>query len=160
MVLIVLTAIMLSSCAQGNVISKNDFSDPVYSSFSLSVYHKGDQYYVCNGFGESFDEYLIFSQDRTLLNQVNIVLSPIHPSKVDSSDILKSFLGKNMDDIEDAFGPYHFNLGSGISKPSYITSDGYLITFVLFTDNVATVAKIDLLTGQAEEYSIRETLLH
>ena len=157
---IIIMMMTLSSCTQNDGISKNDFSKPVYSFFSLSTYYKDGQYYVCNGFEDVIEEYLIFSKNRTLLRKVNFEYEPLNPNIVDSPDTLRSFLGKNMDDIEDILGTYHFDLASGISKPSYITSDAYLITFVLFNEEISVAAKTDLLTGCTQEYSVRDTSLH
>lgn len=153
----IIAIILLSACTQKQVLHRKDFSEPVFELFSLSSYYKDGYYYICNGFGENASEYLIFSKERELIKKVNLDFELLAPSKVATADALRPFLGRNTDELEKVFGDCHFDLASGLYKPSYITSDAHLIVFVTFSGEISDVAKIDLLTGHWEEYSLYKT---
>ena len=151
-VVFLVIVLVLSACDQRNTLQKNELSEPLYEFFSLSVHFKDGNYYICDGFGEIAEEYLVFSKERKIIKKVNLDIKLLNPNKVATPDSLCSFLGMNTVELEKALGSYHFDLGSGLHKPSYITSDAHLITFVVFSDEVAIVSKTDLLTGYEEEY--------
>lgn len=155
-IVFVIIVLVLFGCNQRNVVNRNEFSKPLYENYPLSVYCKDSKYFVCNGhsYEEVVEKYLIFSEKRTLIEKVNLNFRLLNASKVATADALIAFLGMNSSELEKTLGRYHFDLGSGLFKPSYITSDAYLITFVFFSDEVAVVAKTDLLTGYSEEYPV------
>lgn len=153
LVSLIIISLTLSACTPTVTLHKADFAGPIFEFFSLSSYYKDGQYYVCDGFGETVSEYLIFSEDRELIKKVNLDFDLLDPSKVATTDALRSFLGQNTDEVEKVLGDNHFDLASGLYKPSYITSDAYLVIFGVFSSEIAFVTKIDLLTGHREEYS-------
>ena len=72
----------------------------------------------------------------------------------------KNAIGNALNDVENAFGEYHVDIGSGGFMPSYVTDDGYLITFSVDRDTnvVEHVGKTDLFSGESVEwYFLHET---
>ena len=140
-------AVILLSCLLifGNEpIGRYDNHRLVYSHhLGLSVYEKNSRFTAVLSSGEHITKKAVFSADGALLRAKGL-------DPVDISDPAV-LIGQTLEGIEDEYGAYHYDCGSGMFYPSYITKSGYLI--VLYLPDEATVASItyiDLRTGQEQ----------
>lgn len=116
---------------------------PILSLSTLSVFQTDDLYTVVIEKNEADKIVVEFTADREC-------------HSVQSLDLVKygelnQYLGKNLNELEAQFGKVHTDVGSGFYIPSYITEDGYLLSFVVEDDIAAAVLRRDLLTGEITE---------
>lgn len=148
--LILTILFLLCSCSPIYILQRSELPEPHFEQFLLSVHHKKDLYYVCYSYDEQIEQYFVFSEKRECLRNVGFDFEPI---ELNTNIDLQSFLGKPDEELERVLGKYQLNLASGVHRPSYITSDAYLIAFTVFGGIISDVAKTDLLTGETvEEY--------
>ena len=83
-------------------------------------------------FGRTVDAFVLFSNEMELMKADGI--EPIH--EIDR----KSWTGKTFADFVEQYGQYHFDFGSGLFIPSYVTETGLI--YHLYVDN----GQIDLIT--------------
>ena len=71
---------------------------------------------------------------------------------------LQYFCGMRLSQIENELGPYHMDIGSGYFMPSYITCDGYLVSFTFMAgeERVTHIGKTDLFTGESIEWILTD----
>lgn len=121
----------------------NDPQAPILSLSTLSVFQTDDLYTVIIEKNEADKIVVEFTADREChsVQSLNLV----------KYGELNQYLGKNLNELEAQFGKVHTDVGSGFYIPSYITEDGYLLSFVVEDDIAAAVLKRDLLTGEITE---------
>lgn len=116
----------------------------VYSHhLGLSVFEKGGRYTLVVSSGEQVVKKAVFSTDGKLLYAKG--LDPVEIS--DPADLI----GQSLARINGDYGAYHYDCGSGMFYPSYITKSGQMI--VLYLPDEATVdgvISIDLRTGKEQ----------
>lgn len=110
---------------------------------TLSVFQTSNMYTVVIGGNEKDKKIVEFSSDRECLSVQGLVLV--------KHGELNQYLGKTLIELESQYGKVHADVGSGFYIPSYITEDGYLLSFVVEDDIAVAVLKRDLLTGVITE---------
>lgn len=125
-------------------VSQN--GQPLYNLYPIKTYLDNDNYSVVIFEDAKIVKGVEFSADRQAVDAIGIELVTI-------SD-MQNYLGKNLTDVENEFGSYHTDIGSGHFMPSYITADGYLICFTIERkhDTICHVGKTDLFTGESVEW--------
>lgn len=139
--------LMLSGCHKNTYTqpeeSKNVTNDPniPFEIFNfLCVYQTDGMYRVVINENETDEKSVEFSADRECLSAQGLNLI--------KTEEIGEFLGKDWTMIEAQLGKFHVDVGSGFYIPSYITEDGYLISFWLEKDDkICQVMKRDLITG-------------
>ena len=116
---------------------------PILSLSTLSVFQTDDLYTVVIEKNEADKIVVEFTADRECHSVQRLDLVKYGE--------LNQYLGKNLNELEAQFGKVHTDVGSGFYIPSYITEDGYLLSFVVEDDIAAAVLKRDLLTGEITE---------
>lgn len=123
-----------------NITMPTQTTDPMYTLGSLTVFKTDDGILVELHFPESAT--VQFRSDRSCIDNGGL--------KLIDNDELQTFLGKELQSIGDC----HVELGNGFLIPSYITTDGYLISFYVNEDDIIYSAiKKDLFTNTTEEDS-------
>lgn len=89
---------------------------------------------------------VVFSETRQPIRSIGI--KPV------TNFELQHYLGQSLTEIENEFGAYHVDIGSGYFMPSYITLDGYLVSFTFMAEDeeVTQIGKTDLFTGESIEW--------
>ena len=105
-----------------NIAMLAETTDPMYTDDSLSVFKTDDGILVELHFPKPAT--VQFLADRTCIDDGGLSLI--------DNDELQTFLGKDLQCI----GNCHVDLGSGFFIPSYITTDGYLISFYVDENNI------------------------
>ena len=121
----------------------NNQQAPIISLSTLSVFQTNDMYTVVIRENGESKKTVEFSSDRECLSVQGVVLV--------KNEELNQHLGKKLNELENHFGEIHADVGSGFYIPSYITEDGYLISFIVEDDIAVAIYKRDLLTGEITE---------
>lgn len=118
----------------------------MYSLYPIKVYLDDDDYSVVISEDARALKCVEFSADRQVKRTIGI-----EPVVIQD---MQNYLGKTLTDVENEFGVYHLDFGSGFFIPSYITADGYLICFTIAHkhDTICHVGKTDLFTGESVEW--------
>lgn len=113
-------------------------SNPMYTDISLSAFKTNDGVLIKLGFPKFTT--VQFRANRACIEDGGLTLI--------NNESLQMFLGKELQ----ALGDYHVDMGSGFFIPSYITTDGYLISFYVDENNIIYSAiKRDLFTNTTVE---------
>lgn len=119
---------------------------PVYSAYPMMTYSGDYVYTVVILSNSKVIKGVEFSADRIPNYTVDMKLIQLEDIQI--------YLGNALNDVENALGEYHVDIGSGGFMPSYVTDDGYLITFSVDQDTnvVEHVGKTDLFSGESVEW--------
>lgn len=144
-ILIVMTSVVLSGCVQNQNAYKQlvNQEEPFLNLSPVYVYNVDDVFSVVILEDGNVEKAVQFSRNRIPSNVIDVDLK--------LAENIEDYLGKTYVDIEHIWGECHANIGSGMSMPSYITNDGYLVSFTIIDGIVHRVGKIDLLSGESVE---------
>lgn len=149
---IIVQFICLSACADYKQLGRsnhmNDKKEVVLYLNSISVLVENDIYFVVIKQDDKAEKSVTFSKNRKASNIDGLKLQKIND--------IKEFLGKDMETIETFLGEVHADAGSGFYIPSYITDDGFLVSFLIENNIVYEVIKRDLLSGEVVEKFLTE----
>lgn len=132
-----------------NILTKDEL---VYSMYPIKTYHNDmdDIYTIVFFENQNPLKGISFSADREVRNATDLDVISIYN--------IQDYIGHSLSDIENEFGKPQIDIGSGQSMPSYITEDGYLISFSVdnYTNVICHVGKTDLFTGESIEWYFAE----
>ena len=148
--ILLISVLTLSGCSDNNKISIGSSISKInaqHKNFiflnSIIVYKKSDIFIVVVEKNGLVDKIVEFSSKRNSLHVEGLSLLQI--------DNINQYLNKDVDEIINNLGEIHADIGSGFYIPSYITSDAYLISFVIEDHKIVEVIKRDLLSNTIVE---------
>ena len=146
-VLVIAIGLVVKACWNNGQLQRLlENSEFVYESAPIAVYRKDGLYVVTVEDTQKALKGIMFSPDRQVIRTYGI-------EPVEISDI-SPYLEKTWEELENDYGTFHMDIGSGLYLPSYITTEGYLVTFS-FNRSGGTnthVGKMDLFTGDSVEW--------
>ena len=116
-------------------------------SFYASVYHIDDTYiFVELGEHGIIEKKIVFSDQRETIDfgEYDLIESECVAA-------LDSYKDLSFEKIQNEWGEMHINIGSGLYIPSYITDDGYLVSFWVEQSTIVDICKSDIFTGEVIE---------
>lgn len=143
--IVLLMLLVLSGCNRSITTADILGDTPIFSMPTVSVYQKNAQYYIAikDKKGEETVR-AVFLPTRVADKTYNLDL-------IENADC-ETFLGLSLTEIEEKYGAFHTDVGSGFFSPAYITEDGYLVVFGLDGDDcVRLVTQCDLIEGSVAE---------
>lgn len=124
----------------GDSIMKIKYDEKIVDLNTLVVVKNGGNYIVLIHNGRDILKKVEFDSNRNVLETKNVQLKESHD--------LNKYLNEPFEKIVEVLGEEHADIGSGFYKPSYITTDGYLLIFSVEDGSITDVAKLDLLSNK------------
>lgn len=150
-ILILFLVSVLVSCKNGGNASIEigdcifDLQQEASNALSLYafVYHIDDTYvFVQLKDRGVVEKRIVFSEQRKVIDSGGYDLI-----KNVSVGELSQYIDLPFENVEECFANAHLDIGSGFYIPSYITEDGYIISFHTDEDIVVDISKSDLFFG-------------
>lgn len=150
LILILLFVLPFSSCKSKSEWmigdSMNEFykkSTPYIALNSLYAFKINDNYLIVIDNDGRAEKIVEFSANR----KSNYVCG----LELVQSESIKQYVGINVDELKEKLGQPHTDIGSGFYIPSYVTENGYLLSFEIENNIVFEVLKRDLLFNELVE---------
>ncbi len=104
--------------------------------FTCIAWENSEEYVLALSDGISINAYVRYSKDLELLEEVGI--QTIQDPEVDEC------IGKTQEDLYSKYGPFHFDAGSGLFIPSYVSNTGKVYYFIMDNGKVSRIGVQDL----------------
>lgn len=126
------------------IVHKEVNNNLLFESFQCLIWEEQDVYVVAIARDAILlDRLALFSGDG-LLYQFGF--------SVVSIDDISHLLGMKAEDIVDKNGEFHFDSGSGVYLPCYVTSDGSVLEFGIDDDSVSNITEYRFMDGSKNFY--------
>lgn len=124
----------------GDSITEIKYDEKIVDLNTLTGLKKDENYVVLIHNGKDVLKKAEFDPNRNALGSKNVQLK--------ENQDLNKYLNEPFEKIVNVLGEEHTDIGNGFYKPSYITTDGYLLIFSVEDGNVTDVSKLDLLSNK------------
>lgn len=143
-IVLAILLLCLSGCSGSAYRSMADSEQPVYTIYPIYMYRQNGMYAVVVSGNRTVEKAVTYSENREADQIYRLELAEV--------ENIQEYLGLRLEEVEALLGEYHVDMGSGFFIPSYLTVDGYLVSFTVSDHVVTRVGKTDLLTGEAVEW--------
>ncbi len=123
----------------GDSVMQINYDEKIVNLNSLIVIRQNTKYITLISDGIKVLKVIEFDSNRKVLNTDNIQLLIIEQ--------IDQYIGMNFKQVKQLLGEEHTDIGNGFYIPAYITSDAFLLSFLIEDNKVISVTKTDLLSN-------------